>query len=92
MTFEEWYENNEQQIDDGIYELKDIWNIAQQNYPFVICDEQMEDTLFADVKEQEDLTDEEAGEFIEEYCGYIVDNMWDGYSNALEYSINHFKR
>lgn len=91
MTFTEWSEDNEQLIADGTYDLEDIWNIAQQNYPFAICDTQMYKTMIKDVMEHQECTEKQAKKFIGKFGAEIIDDMWTEYNIAIDCYIANNK-
>jgi len=92
MTFNEWAEANEQQLHDDTFNYQDIWDAAQANYPFAICDNALEREMINDVIENYELSIEEANEFVDEYGTAIVDDMWSEYSNSMHYNIDNYER
>ena len=83
LTFNEWYEANTNWLPDTPDVIEQIWQQAQLNYPYAICDRVMQNEITTSTKNCYDIEDPE--KFVEAYGPYIVDAMWDSFSNELNY-------
>jgi len=92
MTFEQWVDTHEQQLHDGTLDYQDIWDAAQANYPYPICDNAMEQELLQDVQELHELSSEQAKDFVNKYGCTVLDDMWGEYSNSLHYYVSEYKQ
>jgi len=78
MTYEEWSKKNSR-----VPHSRNIWNTAQKNYPFPICDEAMREEIIKDAMSILSITRAEAEEYAETHGPAIVDAMWEAKNNYI---------
>jgi len=81
MTFNEYIESypNASPVD--------IWNAAQENYPYVICDKMLKEEIHSSISDYE--LEGDIYLFTEENYIYVLNRLYDELHNSVEYLITH---
>jgi len=64
---------------------EDIWNAAQEHYPYVICDKQLNQATEKALSDYDFKGDTK--KFIELTHGCVLDDIWDGFDRSIEHLV-----